>query len=67
MLQGLEDHFNHKKANIILEKGKTLSKKRLTVSIKRVRSEKVAIKDIKLRTFIAQGTSKTTLQHTFMM
>lgn len=62
MLQGLEDHFNHKKANIILEKGKTLSKEEIDCILsKRVRSEKVAIKDIKLRTFIAQGTSRNDL------
>ncbi|MDD2298787.1 MAG: amidophosphoribosyltransferase [Fermentimonas sp.] len=62
MLQGLEDHFNHKKANIILEKGSTLSKEEIDCILsKRVRSEKVAIKDIKLRTFIAQGTSRNDL------
>ncbi|MDD4778406.1 MAG: amidophosphoribosyltransferase [Fermentimonas sp.] len=62
MLQGLEDHFNHKKANIILEKGSTLSKEEIDrILSKRVRSEKVAIKDIKLRTFIAQGTSRNDL------
>ena len=58
MQQGLEDHFNHKKANIILEKGNSLSKEEVDeILSKRVRSEKVAIKDIKLRTFIAQGTT----------
>ena len=62
MQQGLEDHFNHKKAQIILEKGNMLSKDEIdSILSKRVRSEKVAIKDIKLRTFIAQGTSRNDL------
>lgn len=62
MLQGLEDHFNHQKALTILEKGNTLSKEEIdTILSKRVRSEKVAIKDIKLRTFIAQGNTRNDL------
>jgi amidophosphoribosyltransferase len=62
MLEGLEDHFNHKKAKYILEKRSSLSKKEIDrILSKRVRSEKVAIKDIKLRTFIAQGTSRNDL------
>ena len=56
MLQGLEDHFNHKKAATLLEKGQSLTKEEIDeILSKRVRSEKVAIKDVKLRTFIAQG------------
>lgn len=62
MLEGLEDHFNYKKAKYILEKGSSLSKEEIDrILSKRVRSEKVAIKDIKLRTFIAQGTSRNDL------
>ncbi len=62
MLQGLEDHFNQKKARIILEKGSSLSKEEIDCILsKRVRSEKVAIKDIKLRTFIAQGKTRNDL------
>lgn len=62
MLEGLEDHFNHKKAKYILEKGSFLNKEEIDrILSKRVRSEKVAIKDIKLRTFIAQGTSRNDL------
>jgi amidophosphoribosyltransferase len=62
MLEGLEDHFNHKKAKYILEKGSSLNKEEIDrILSKRVRSEKVAIKDIKLRTFIAQGTSRNDL------
>jgi amidophosphoribosyltransferase len=62
MLQGLEDYFNRKKASMILEKRNTLSKEEIDqILSKRVRSEKVAIKDIKLRTFIAQGTTRNDL------
>ncbi|MEA5128814.1 MAG: amidophosphoribosyltransferase [Proteiniphilum sp.] len=62
MLQGLENHFNHKKALTILEKGSALSKEEIDAILsKRVRSEKVAIKDIKLRTFIAEGNTRNDL------
>lgn len=62
MQQGLEDYFNHQKAVTILEKGKSLSKEEIDrILSRRVRSEKVAIKDIKLRTFIAQGTTRNDL------
>jgi amidophosphoribosyltransferase len=62
MLQELEDYFNRKKASMILEKRNTLSKEEIDhILSKRVRSEKVAIKDIKLRTFIAQGNTRNDL------
>ncbi len=62
MLQGLEDHFNHKKAATLLEKGPSLTKEEIDeILSKRVRSEKVAIKDVKLRTFIAQGQTRNDL------
>lgn len=62
MQQGLEDYFNHKKALTILEKGSSVSKEEIDrILSKRVRSEKVAIKDIKLRTFIAQGNTRINL------
>ncbi|HBG56410.1 amidophosphoribosyltransferase [Proteiniphilum sp. UBA1028] len=62
MLQGLEDYFNHKKTSTILEKGNSLSKEEIDqILSRRVRSEKVAIKDIKLRTFIAQGNKRNDL------
>jgi len=47
---------------MILEKKDTLSKEEIDhILSKRVRSEKVAIKDIKLRTFIAQGNTRNDL------
>ncbi|QRX63052.1 amidophosphoribosyltransferase [Dysgonomonadaceae bacterium zrk40] len=62
MQQGLEDHFNHRKAQTILERGSSLSKEEIdNILSKRVRAEKVAIKDIKLRTFIAQGETRNDL------
>ncbi|MPM50199.1 Amidophosphoribosyltransferase [bioreactor metagenome] len=62
MLEGLEKHFNHNKAVELLEKRGQLTPGEVeTILAKRVRSEKVAIKDIKLRTFIAQGKSRNDL------
>ena len=62
MLEGLEKYFNHKKALEILEKQGELTPEEIeNILSKRVRAEKVAIKDIKLRTFIAQGKSKEEL------
>ena len=62
MLEGLEKFFNHKKALELLEKQGQLTPDEVeTILEKRVRAEKVAIKDIKLRTFIAQGKSREDL------
>ena len=62
MLEGLEKHFNCKRATFLHENRNTLSKEEIDgILSKRVRSEKVAIKDIKLRTFIAEGNSRDDL------
>ncbi|HTN68625.1 MAG TPA: hypothetical protein VLZ33_04090 [Dysgonamonadaceae bacterium] len=62
MMEGLENHFNHERALHISEKRSSLSKDEIeSILSKRVRSEKVAIKDIKLRTFIAQGNTRDDL------
>ena len=62
MLEGLENHFNHERAVLISENCSTLSKEKIEeILSKRVRNEKVAIKDIKLRTFIAEGNSRDDL------
>ena len=62
MLEGLEKEFNHKKATELFEKREQLTPHEVeTILAKRVRSEKVAIKDIKLRTFIAEGKSRNDL------
>ena len=62
MLEGLEKHFNHKRATLLYEKGATLSLEEIDKILStRVRSEKVAIKDIKLRTFIAEDNTRNDL------
>lgn len=62
MLEGLEKQFNHNKAIELLGRhGQLTAEEVENILAKRVRSEKVAIKDIKLRTFIAQGKSRNNL------
>lgn len=62
MLEGLEEYFNRLKARAIVERGHNLCRDELEdILSKRVRSEKVAIKDIKLRTFIAEGNTRNDL------
>lgn len=59
MLHGLNDLLNHEKAEIISSKGDKLSVKEIEEILSiRIRSEKVAIKDIKLRTFITQDKTR---------
>ncbi len=62
MLQGLDDYLNEVKVQQIAALGHN-PESRGTGSIlsRRIRSEKVAIKDIKLRTFIAEGNSRNDL------
>ncbi|MDR0422939.1 MAG: amidophosphoribosyltransferase [Proteiniphilum sp.] len=62
MLQGLEEHLNRKKALAILKMGGAPSREDLDrILSMRLRPEKVAIKDIKLRTFIAEGHTRNDL------
>ena len=62
MLKGLEEYFNKQKAEEIAARHKELTREELErILSRRVRSEKVAIKDIKLRTFIAEGNSRNDL------
>ncbi len=62
MLQGLDDHLNKEKAQQIAALGHNPSTDELEAILsRRIRSEKVAIKDIKLRTFIAEGNSRNDL------
>mgnify|MGYP001396198077 FL=1 len=62
MLEGLENHFNHERALFISEQCAVLTKEEIEkILSKRVRGEKVAVKDNKLRTFIAQGNSRDDL------
>ena len=62
MMEGLEKHFNQKRATLLYNNRDTLNKEEIDVILsKRVRSEKVAIKDAKLRTFIAEGNTRNDL------
>ncbi|MCF0179679.1 MAG: amidophosphoribosyltransferase [Bacteroidales bacterium] len=62
MLEGLNDYLNQQKVQRIEALGHNPSHEELEhILSMRVRSEKVAIKDIKLRTFIAEGNSRNDL------
>ncbi|MDE5560353.1 MAG: amidophosphoribosyltransferase [Bacteroidaceae bacterium] len=62
MLEGLNDYLNRLKAQRIEALGHKPSHEELEdILSMRVRSEKVAIKDIKLRTFIAEGNTRNDL------
>lgn len=64
MVEGLEDTLNKQKAEEILRLGRegSLTLPAVTdVMSRRLRVEKIAIKDIKLRTFIAEGSSRNDL------
>ena len=61
MLQGLEDYLDRRKQEL-LEMPENRSSERIhDILRKRIRSEKVAIKDIKMRTFITEGASRNEL------
>lgn len=62
MLEGLDNYLNKLKVDEIAALGHQATQKELErILSKRVRSEKVAIKDIKLRTFIAEGNTRNDL------
>ena len=62
MLQGFENYLNKLKAKQIAKLGASPTTQELEeILAHRIRSEKVAIKDIKLRTFIAEGNSRKDL------
>ena len=64
MVEALEQNLDNEKTALILEAQKqgTLDEERLRVIMgRKLRVEKVAIKDIKLRTFIAEGESRNDL------
>lgn len=62
MLQGFDDFLNKLKAKQIAKLGASPTTQELEeILAHRIRSEKVAIKDIKLRTFIAEGNSRKDL------
>lgn len=62
MQEGLNNHLNKLKKEWIADRRHLLQEKELDEILSmRVRAEKVAIKDIKLRTFIAEGNSRNDL------
>lgn len=62
MLDGLDNYLNCKKIEELRALGNDWKPEKLQqILSKRIRSEKVAIKDIKLRTFIAEGNTRNDL------
>lgn len=62
MLQGFNEYLNAQKADEIAKLGGDLTPENLErILSRRIRSEKVAWKDIKMRTFIAEGNSRNDL------
>jgi amidophosphoribosyltransferase len=62
LVEGLNHLLNQQKAKMIQKLGANLSDQQLNDILDlRIRNEKIANKDIKLRTFIAEGTSRNDL------
>jgi amidophosphoribosyltransferase len=62
LIKGVEDYLNQSKIDNIIKKGKTLTKEELEKIIgQRPRIEKIAVKDVKLRTFITEDSSRDDL------
>lgn len=62
MVEGLEEAFNRQKCHALLAARATLTEAEITdIMAMRVRREKLALKDIKLRTFIAEDASRDNL------
>ncbi|MBS1535481.1 MAG: amidophosphoribosyltransferase [Bacteroidetes bacterium] len=62
MIEAANDYLNQHKNQYILDNRKTLTKEKLEqiLSVK-IRTEKIAIKDVKLRTFITEDSSRDDL------
>lgn len=67
LVKGAEDYLNKTKVERIISWGKDFDEEKLTAMINRkVRFEKIAIKDVKLRTFITADTSRNEMvQHVY--
>ncbi|HQF11536.1 MAG TPA: hypothetical protein PKV22_04630 [Paludibacteraceae bacterium] len=62
MIEAAQDFLNQRKNNYILENRKKLTKEKLEeILAVKIRTEKVAIKDAKLRTFITEDSSRDDL------
>lgn len=67
LIKGLEDYLNDSKLQKIQTKGKEMSDEDMLELIsRRVRIEKIAIKDVKMRTFITEDSSRDEMvQHVY--
>ena len=67
LLKGAEDYLNKIKIDRILSWGKDFDREKLTEMVnRRIRIEKIAIKDVKLRTFITEDSSRDEMvQHVY--
>ena len=67
LIKGTEDYLNEIKKERILSWGNDITEKKLSEMINRkVRIEKIAIKDVKLRTFITEDSSRNEMvQHVY--
>ena len=67
MLKGMEDYLNKIKIQRILSWGKDVDEEKLNEMInRRIRVEKVAIKDVKMRTFITEDAGRAEMvQHVY--
>lgn len=67
LIKGAEDYLNKIKIERILSWGKDYDEEKLTEMInRRIRIEKIAIKDVKLRTFITEDSSRNEMvQHVY--
>ncbi|MDQ2718184.1 MAG: amidophosphoribosyltransferase [Bacteroidota bacterium] len=67
LIKGAEDYLNKIKIERILSWGKDFDEEKLTAMVNRkVRMEKIAIKDVKLRTFITADTNRNEMvQHVY--
>jgi len=67
LVKGMEDYLNQIKIQRIMSWGKDFDEEKLTEMVTRkIRQEKIAIKDVKLRTFITEDTSRNEMvQHVY--
>jgi len=67
LLKGMEDYLNKIKVQRILAWGNDFDEEKLTEMInRRIRVEKVAIKDVKMRTFITEDSNRSEMvQHVY--
>lgn len=67
LIKGAEDYLNQIKVERILSWGKEYDEEKLTEMVNRkIRIEKIAIKDVKLRTFITEDSSRNEMvQHVY--